>query len=145
MTAQGRALSREKGAGFVARNWLENDGDGAEQDIAAGRWANVDQGRTRFVHLSGKRAMRAFSGCARGDIVVMNVEPEVRERANCLVLTPSDLRASGSVAIFGTEQSARLVTARDMAGDRMWSGWARYPRVTLALPAAPGQVALQMR
>lgn len=145
MTAQGRALSREKGAGFVARNWLENDGDGVMQDVAAGRWTQVDHTGMRFVHLSGKRATRAFSGCATGDIVVMNVDPEVRERADCLVLTPQDLRATGSVAIIGTEYSARVVTARDVTGDRMWSGWAKYPRLTLALPSAPGQVARDMQ
>lgn len=30
MTPQGRALSKERGAGFAARNWLENDGDGED-------------------------------------------------------------------------------------------------------------------
>ena len=35
MTDQGRALSKEKGAGFVARNWLENDDDPSSQSAAA--------------------------------------------------------------------------------------------------------------
>ena len=35
MTDQGRALSKEKGAGFVALNWLENDDDPSSQSAAA--------------------------------------------------------------------------------------------------------------
>src|SRR5690606_8418137 len=38
MTAEGRALSKEKGGGFVARNWLENDGDPSSQERAYQRW-----------------------------------------------------------------------------------------------------------
>jgi competence protein ComEC len=44
MTDTGRALSKEKGAGFVARNWLENDGDGALQQKAALRWNSDTSG-----------------------------------------------------------------------------------------------------
>ena len=36
--AEGRALSKEKGAGFVAGVWLENDGDPSFQRAAARRW-----------------------------------------------------------------------------------------------------------
>lgn len=38
MTPEGRALSKPRGDGFVARIWLENDGDAAPQEIAAERW-----------------------------------------------------------------------------------------------------------
>ena len=37
MTLGGRALSKAKGAGFVARNWLENDGDGQPRKRLAAR------------------------------------------------------------------------------------------------------------
>jgi competence protein ComEC len=37
MTPAGRALSKPKGAGFVADNWLENDGDVADQITASAR------------------------------------------------------------------------------------------------------------
>lgn len=134
MTDQGRALSKEKGAGFVARNWLENDGDGVEQGSAAARWTTTHLTGFRLVHLSGKRAAASFQDCAPGDIVVMNTEPEVAMPKDCLVLDSKLLRSTGAVAIIGQGKAARLVSARDAGGDRMWSGWARYDKTPLALP-----------
>ena len=138
MTAEGRALSRPKGAGFVARNWLENDGDGADQDRAAARW---DTGTPDIVHLSGKRAIGSFSGCAPGQIVVANAELRVTPDASCLVLAPKRLRQTGAIAVLGQGDKARIVTARDWAGDRMWSGWAKYPVAKVALPHRSEHVA----
>jgi len=134
MTGDGRALSREKGAGFVARNWLENDGDGVEQKVAAARWSDPEQSGLRLIHLTGKRAIAAFSGCATGDVVVMNGAPEGASISDCLILDPSALRATGAVSIVRAQGQMRVVTARDVAGDRMWSGWARYDRVPVQLP-----------
>ena len=134
MTETGRALSREKGAGFVARNWLENDGDGVAQDVAAARWSVGETGPFTLIHVSGKRAIADFAGCNPGDIVVMNGEMEGFAPAGCTILDPKTLRATGAVALVGQGKTARLVSARDLAGDRMWSGWARYPRATLVLP-----------
>lgn len=134
MTDTGRALSREKGAGFVARNWLENDGDGVAQDVAAGRWSAGDIGAFTLIHVSGKRAVAGFTGCHRGDIVVMNAQMEGPVPPDCLILDPRTLRATGAVALVGAGNAARLVSARDVGGDRMWSGWARYPKANLTLP-----------
>ncbi|MEO0666860.1 MAG: ComEC/Rec2 family competence protein [Pseudomonadota bacterium] len=117
-TEAGRALSRGKGAGFVARNWLENDGDSADQEAAFARWDAPDMPVT---HLHGKRAIAGFEGCAPGGIVVASAALPVR--APCLILDPEVLRATGAVALHYTSTGARIVTARDMAGDRMWSGW----------------------
>ncbi|WP_335743936.1 ComEC/Rec2 family competence protein [Sulfitobacter alexandrii] len=85
MTPQGRALSRERTAGFVARNWLENDGDGAEQWTAAGRWPSDPD----VIHLSGKRRVAAFDGCRPGQIVVTNVSAAALRGAPCEVFDPS--------------------------------------------------------
>ena len=141
MTERGRALSREKGAGFVARNWLENDGDGIAQNVAAARWSGGNAAGLRLIHLSGKRAAAGFEGCGPGDIVVMNTEGKSAAMANCLVLDPKRLRATGAVAIVQSGEGAELITARDKSGDRMWSGWARYDRKPLFLPAAPDWLA----
>ena len=141
MTKQGRALSREKGAGFVARNWLENDGDGVGQDLAAARWSGVQVTGFRLVHLSGKRAAAAFQGCDPGDIVVMNTEPEAAMPADCLVIEPKLLRSTGALALVGEDKAARLVSARDIGGDRMWSGWARYEKTQLTLPSRTNTLA----
>ncbi|MEO9573829.1 MAG: hypothetical protein ABJ263_14025 [Tateyamaria sp.] len=134
MTDTGRALSRKKGAGFVARNWLENDGDGVAQDVAALRWSVGKVAAFNLIQVSGKRAIASFAGCRPGDIVVMNGELAQPALPDCLVLDPKTLRATGAVALVGEGKDARLVSARDVGGDRMWSGWARYPKVPLDLP-----------
>ncbi len=141
MTDRGRALSREKGAGFVADNWLENDGDVVAQDKAAARWSDTGSTPFRLTHLSGKRAIAGFQGCVTGDIVVMNAAPETAVTADCLILDPRLLRSTGAVAIVGQGTQMRLVTARDKAGDRMWSGWARYAPVALSLPDGANRLA----
>lgn len=128
MTDEGRALSREKGAGFVARNWLENDGDSGDQFQAAARWHKQEL----ITHVRGKKARTAFAGCAAGRIIVVDGEVD-KSRAACLVLDPEQLRSTGSVAVIAKPGNTwALKTARDVTGDRMWSGWARYPVPKLA-------------
>ncbi|WP_420013788.1 ComEC/Rec2 family competence protein [Tateyamaria sp.] len=144
MTAQGRALSKEKGAGFVARNWLENDGDGVDQALAAGRWQSGDAEWLdgRVVHLSGKRALAGFSGCTPGQIVVAN--GKIARDAltiDCLLLDATTLRKTGAVAVIGEGADARLVTSRDITGDRMWSGWGKHSNPALTLDAKARRLA----
>ncbi|WP_299552663.1 ComEC/Rec2 family competence protein [uncultured Tateyamaria sp.] len=129
MTDEGRALSRAKGSGFVARNWLENDGEGIDQVAAAARWENGTG--PQIVHLSGKRAAAAFTGCVKGDIVVSNTDLVEATKLPCLVLTPPILRRTGAVALVETGGTLHLRTARDVAGDRMWSGWSKDPQPQL--------------
>ncbi|MGC1495244.1 MAG: ComEC/Rec2 family competence protein [Sulfitobacter sp.] len=118
MTPDGRALSKEKGAGFVARNWLENDGDGAFQDQAAARWL-----RGPIIHLSGKRALAAFSGCDAGQIVVTSVAAADLKASGCDVFDPERLKQTGSIALSGDKDGWFMTTARDLAGDRPWTHW----------------------
>ncbi|MBL4627196.1 MAG: ComEC/Rec2 family competence protein [Roseicyclus sp.] len=81
----GRVLSRPRGDGFVARIWLENDGDAANQEAAAQRsgWTELEVGRSTQVgtlslwHGTGRAASRVVEdACARYDIVVLNLAPE---------------------------------------------------------------------
>ncbi|GGX61388.1 hypothetical protein GCM10007385_33100 [Tateyamaria omphalii] len=125
MTDEGRALSKAKGAGFIARNWLENDGEGIDQADAAARWTQGSG--PRIVHLSGKRAAAGFSGCVKGDIVVSNTKLADAANLPCLVLSPPILRRTGAIAFVETGNGLRIRTARDVAGDRMWSGWTKTP------------------
>jgi competence protein ComEC len=85
MTPEGRALSRPRGDGFVARIWLENDGDGADQARAATRpgWRDAAPGVAAALgdlslwHGTGRAASRRVQeACARHDIVVVNLPPE---------------------------------------------------------------------
>lgn len=133
MTAQGRALSKDKGAGFVAQNWLENDGDGADQPRAAARWQGAETaprtklatvGQVELVHLIGKRALSGFGPCTPQQVVVVSITPE-GPLGDCDVYDPKRLRTTGAIALVQGRDGIRLRTARQVAGDRMWSGWAR--------------------
>ncbi|MDA9265334.1 competence protein, partial [bacterium] len=129
MTDQGRALSKEKGAGFVARNWLENDGDPSSQLVAASLWGTgmkrskvAQVGAYEFVHLIGKKAVFEFDRCQSDQIVIASVETQ-RDFGNCTVHDPKTLRNSGSIGLYMQGDEAVLVTARDISGDRIWSAW----------------------
>jgi competence protein ComEC len=119
MTAQGRALSKDRGAGFVAQNWLENDGDGGDQPAAAARWQEGGQ----VIHLSGKRAVAAFKGCVTGQIVISSV-PLNTAKLPCVVHDPDTLKQTGAVAYaMGPQGPVLSHTARTVAGDRLWTHW----------------------
>lgn len=127
MTPQRRALSKERGAGFAARNWLENDGDGEDQATAAARWP-ADSG---VIHLSGKRAAAAFGGCTAGQLVVSSVLLE-QDRHRCMVHDPESLRYTGAVSYRQSPDGwVILQTSRSVAGERLWTQWPEQkpPRV----------------
>lgn len=122
MTSDGRALSKPRGAGFVARVWLENDGDGAGQIQAAARWPGKEggvramtSGGLEIVHLTGKRAAAEFSGCRAGQVVVSAVP--VADFRSCKVLDPKYLRRTGSLSIT----DGRVTSAAGKTGTRLWT------------------------
>lgn len=129
MGPEGRILSKEKGQGFVALNWLENDGDPADQVRAALRGEGDKRGlfQQKFgvhtvYHVQGKAGLRGFDGCKVGDIVVFTHQPPVADWP-CLILTPKSLRQSGSVSLQLTGKGLKMTTARDKGGLRLWSGY----------------------
>ena len=122
----GRALSRPRGDGFVARVWLENDGDAAPQEVAAARagpegWEHMTLPDGRALHhLHGRSGPeRAPALCRGGAILVLSEAWD--GRGPCTVLDPETLRESGAVAIRADPSGVRLVTARDRAGRRLWN------------------------
>lgn len=128
MTKQGRALSKDKGQGFVARVWLENDGDDANQWAAAQRWQTPSQSRIKqlsigtadLYHIQGKRALAAFSGCQAGDLVVVTVAAGTDWA--CAVYDPRKLRATGALALDITaDGKLQISTAREVSGRRLWN------------------------
>lgn len=122
MTQEGRALSRKRGAGFVALNWLENDGDPASQEAAFGRWEAASGADWRISVLSGKRAAAAFDGCVKGDWVVFNTIPEADlSGLPCQTITPTDLRETGAIALYRKANGVARITARDVTGTRLWN------------------------
>jgi competence protein ComEC len=122
MTDGGRALSKPRGAGFAAQNWLENDGDGADQVGAAGRWpgASGDVMRVRMagaevLHVTGKRAAAELTRCSAGQIVISPVPLSLP--GGCDVYDAKRLMRTGSLAI----DRGRVITAAERSGRRMWS------------------------
>lgn len=130
MTGEGRALSKAKGAGFVARNWLENDGESIDQLTAAARWPETRvaslPGGIEVLHLAGKKAVGGFSGCAEGQIIVANLDLP-KTASDCILLDPTRLRDKGAIAITTGKNGVKLTSVRDVTGDRLWSPW-RAPR-----------------
>ncbi|MDJ0821439.1 MAG: ComEC/Rec2 family competence protein [Paracoccaceae bacterium] len=128
MTPEGRALSKSRGAGFVAEVWLENDGSGKDQEGAAALWPGPNAGRlaqaaldgTDVVHVQGKRAAEAFDGCTPGQIVVASTE--LPGRVECDVFDPDRLRQTGAIAIWLSPEGHRVVTDADRSGRRLWHG-----------------------
>ena len=122
MTDQGRALSKQKGSGFVATVWLENDGDGADQPEAASRWPKGSDGVQRYLwkdkevlHVTGKRAARSFGECKGNQIVVSSVALQLT--GDCKVFDPEMLLHTGSLSLTGET----YLTSRQSIGDRLWS------------------------
>lgn len=115
MTAEGRALNKPKGDSFSAENWLQNDGDGAAQDIAAGRNAP----HSPILAITGKRSLEALQDCDGARYLVTN-QPDAGERP-CETFDLNRLRQTGSVAIY---ENGRIETARELTGERLWNGGA---------------------
>lgn len=124
MEEEGRALSRSRTEGFVARVWLENDGDLAIQSAAAERWTQADEGIARAAlpwggtlwHVSGKRAQARFAGCEPGDVAVFSLPPTVP--VPCAVHDPQTLRITGAVSY---DRAGKRMTAAEQSGARLWS------------------------
>lgn len=123
MTDQGRALSKAKGAGFVATVWLENDGDTADQAVAAERWSDgspvlrhMSGSEWEVFHAIGKRGAAQITDCPENAIVIYSAEP-ANPVTNCRTITPGTLRETGAIAITGTH----ITTARQVEGRRLWT------------------------
>ena len=127
MTEEGRALSKERGSGFVAGIWLENDGNPVEQVLAAGREGLRRQGRRvdvelgpwRVVHVSGKVALSEMIGCGGADVLISNQFDDV-ERP-CRVFDIAELRDRGALAFWQEGANLRIQSARDVTGVRPWN------------------------
>ena len=119
MTEAGRALSAPSGSGFVARGWLENDGDLRGQAAAAALWSEAGAlAAYRLRHLRGKAAVAAAE-CAAGQILV--VAGELEREMPCLVFDKTRLRQTGAVALYFEGDQLKIKTARESTGRRLWN------------------------
>lgn len=127
-SAQGRALSKPKGSGFVAGIWLENDGNPVAQAVAAERSGFERQGRVvttmigdwQITQVSGKTALAALDGCAGADILISNQTDQIERE--CLVFDVEALRKTGALALDLNKAGDLIVTtAHSIAGVRPWN------------------------
>ena len=119
MTEAGRALSAPRGGGFVAENWLENDGDATGQDKAFLRWEAVQLEGWPLRAVKGKRVVAAVTECASGEWLILSAAPEVT--LPCTVIHPGTLKQTGALALYRTETGLRAVSARQITGNRLWN------------------------
>ncbi|NRB00161.1 MAG: ComEC family competence protein [Rhodobacteraceae bacterium] len=129
--SEGRVLSKARGEGFVARSWLENDGDPADQDVAHAR-AEVEDGRGRanlsfgtmeVVHLWGKSGLAVLDeACAEADLVILgSVLEGGAGPADCTILDADVLRERGALALTLNADGYTMRAAYDVAGARPWN------------------------
>ncbi len=132
----GRALSAPRGAGFVAENWLQDDGDLATQVEAAARPGFDGPKEARGFHLSGWHgvlltgtpgAADVAAACATHDLVIAAgaagdpAWPPHPAEGGCLLLHGGLFKRTGALALdpLAAGEALRLVPA-DRAG-RIWA------------------------
>nr|WP_237072536.1 ComEC/Rec2 family competence protein [Pseudaestuariivita rosea] len=120
MTDQGRVLSKARGEGFVASNWLENDGDLVTQEDAAarGQIEQINLAQQVVLHRTGKAARTLPADCDGADWVIVNAK--VEQPVDCTIIGPDSLKQSGAIAIYNP-QAPRIVMARQTTGLRLWN------------------------
>lgn len=129
MGREGRALSVPKGGGFIAENWLQDDGDLAVQEVAAAR-AGFEGPATarrfevagwRGVALRGKGAAEAFAAaCRSADLVILPsaIKPVRAPAGGCVVIGREVLDATGALALTIWPDHLELRPSR--FGARIW-------------------------
>jgi competence protein ComEC len=116
VSGESRALSKPRGAGFVAENWLSHDGWPADQEGAAARWSNAMAAGVGLVHVHGRGSdIRAAEACAQGLVVVANTDLDLPK--GCLGLTPRVLRTTGAISVAS---DGTVRTTREQQGARPW-------------------------
>lgn len=133
LTDAGRVPSKPRGGAFSVANWLEADGDPADQATAAARpaWTGkaairsatvIDNGRQiKVYHLTGKSAQSAVGRvCRGGAYVITNASAARPADDDCILIDTDYLRASGAVAMPAGAQFRLVPTDRADAG-RAWS------------------------
>ncbi len=143
MTAEGRAMSAQKGGGFAAKSWLENDGDLAIQATAATRAGfsgasnarSFMLGRWRAVQLKGKAAPDALpAACASADLVIIGARIEGVAPKGCQIIDWSVLDRTGPLAVWLTN-AGDLRLEPTKTGQRIWMGRQRRGNEAKPTPA----------
>ena len=128
--AQGRVLNSEKGNGFAASSWLDNDGDLADQAAAfarpgmersRGRAVMEIPGLGRFVYFASKKpGARADAACGEAAILLA---PSLREApgGRCLFVGAARLDDEGAMAIRVVGGRPSIEGAKSANRGRPWT------------------------
>lgn len=127
MTDAGRDVSKERGEGFAATSWLENDGAPVAQEVAYRRDGLIEDGRTvwaevgdsRILNVRGATAWAQVQGCGGADIIITNQDAAPRE--GCTVYDITRLRQTGALAGWVEDGALTLISVRDHSGVRLWN------------------------
>lgn len=135
LTEQGRALTRDKARGFVARSWLAHDGDSALQAEAAARWPTsevlriytaqlqTEAGEVSIQHVIGKTGQAGLTSCAPESLLVFSTDVgdfgKTLRAKGCTVYDPKALRVLGSLSI---DRTGAVTSVSQFTGDRLWTG-----------------------
>ena len=133
LTDAGRVPSKPRGGAFAVANWLEADGDPADQPTAAARphWTGeasvrsaslmAKHGQVRVYHLTGKSGQGALGQvCKGGAYVIINTPAALPAGRDCTLIDTNYLRKTGAVALTGLQQFT-LVPTDGTGSGRSWS------------------------
>lgn len=129
VTASGRALSSSKGAGFSARQWLENDGDAVVQAMAAARAGFEGTAKIRHFSYEGWRILQIKGKgaeaklpevCAHADLVVVGARLQGEVPQGCMVFDENELRRTGPLALWPmADGGLKIVPTKTQS--RLWT------------------------
>ncbi|WP_233253491.1 ComEC/Rec2 family competence protein [Paracoccus binzhouensis] len=135
MTAAGRVPSKPRGGSYAIANWLEADGDPADQVTAAARplWQGEPSDRRARLafgdtsleirHLTGKGARKARDiGCPPNLVLVTDGEwpmNEMRDKG-CTIIDITRLRDRGAISIGIDRGRLDIVSADGPGRGRIW-------------------------
>ncbi len=129
-TEHGRLLSSERGNGFAADSWLENDGDFAPQAAAYAR-AAMNRGRGRaeyelpgigaFLYLGSKAPDARSRGACRDAAILLAPNWREAPAGRCLFIGADRLRRDGALAIRIAGGALRVEGAKARNRGRPWT------------------------
>ena len=123
----GRALSAAKGGGFAAENWLQNDGDLAEQAVAAEREGFEGPRGERWFEIAGQRgvvlggkgaAEKLTAACAGASLVIFSDTAESVPEG-CGLIDAKVLAETGPLAVWNTGEGLQFQPTK--GATRLWS------------------------
>lgn len=149
MTPEGRALDHPKTQSYAAGSWLTGDGDNADQATAAARGgfaegyagsvAQLGNGWTVMNVLSRNPAPASLSELCLPLTLILAPGAMGAVDGPCEMLVGRDLLARGALALWPQGDDLRIVSAEDVAGDRLWTGSLKRAEARAALGATSRQ------